>query len=162
MKVYISQIIFSLATILIVVVARTIIKVLVRKFAKANRKIENRTNHIIRVCNITVNILGVITIIGIWGVSRQNLMLVLSSIFAIIGVAFFAQWSLLSNVTAGIILYFASPFKIGDTIQILDKDEPELLTIEDIHAFYTHLRTEKGELQTYPNSLLLQKGIQIK
>lgn len=162
MKEYLPQVILTLATVLIVIIARTAIKSLILRFAKANKKIEYRTNHIIRVCNITLNVLGIISIISIWGVSTQNLMVVLSSIFAIVGVAFFAQWSILSNVTASIILYFASPFKIGDTIQIIEKEEPEDLIVEEIYAFYTHLRTKDGKLLSYPNSLLLQKGILVK
>jgi small-conductance mechanosensitive channel len=33
--------------------------------------------------------------------------------------------------------------------------------IEDIKGFYTVLRTAEGELITYPNNLLLQKGVSI-
>ena len=40
------------------------------------------------------------------------------------GVAMFAQWSILSNITSGIILFFSFPFKIGDLILIHDKDFP--------------------------------------
>lgn len=31
--------------------------------------------------------------------------------------------------------------------------------IEDIRAFHLHLRTENGELTTYPNNLILQKAV---
>ena len=33
--------------------------------------------------------------------------------------------------------------------------------IEDIKAFHIYLKTDKGERITYPNNLLLQKGISI-
>ncbi|MCE1154937.1 MAG: mechanosensitive ion channel family protein [Bacteroidales bacterium] len=78
-----------------------------------------------------------------------------------IGVALFAQWSVLSNVTAGVILFFSPAYRIGNYIRILDKDMPTEAKIEDIFAFYTHLRTRDGELQIFPNNLLLQKAIQI-
>ncbi|MCB9034507.1 MAG: hypothetical protein H6553_11770 [Chitinophagales bacterium] len=34
---------------------------------------------------------------------------------------FFAQWSVLSNITSGIIMYFNHPLGIGDNILIEDK-----------------------------------------
>jgi small-conductance mechanosensitive channel len=85
----------------------------------------------------------------------------MSSVFAIIGVGLFAQWSILSNITSGVILFFSFPFRIGDFIKIHDKDFPIEAQIEDIKAFHTLLRTKEGELLTYPNNMLLQKGISI-
>ena len=33
--------------------------------------------------------------------------------------------------------------------------------IEDIKAFHLHLRTDEGELITYPNNLILQKAVSL-
>jgi len=87
--------------------------------------------------------------------------LTISSITTVIGVAMFAQWSILSNITSGIILFFFFPFKIGDTIKIHDNDFPIQAEIEDINAFHVDLKTIDNERITYPNNLLLQKGISI-
>ena len=114
-----------------------------------------------RITNFSVNTLSIIVLIVIWGVDTKNIFLTLSSVFAVIGVALFAQWSVLSNITAGIILFFSSAFRIGNYIKILDKDMPVEAKIEDIFTFYTHLRTKEGELHIFPNNLLLQKAIQI-
>jgi small-conductance mechanosensitive channel len=84
-----------------------------------------------------------------------------SSLATIVGVAMVAQWSILSNITSGIILFFSYPFKIGDTIHIHDKDFPVIAEIEDIGAFYISMINKEGELVIYPNNLLLQKGISI-
>jgi small-conductance mechanosensitive channel len=87
--------------------------------------------------------------------------LILSSAFAVIGVALFASWSILSNITAGVILFFSFPFKIGDHIRIFDKELEGVneFWIEDIKAYHVHLRTPSGELVTYPNNLFLQKAV---
>jgi small-conductance mechanosensitive channel len=82
-------------------------------------------------------------------------------VLTVVGVALFAQWSILSNITSGIILLFSFPFKIGDYIRIHDKDFPIEAEIDDIRAFHTLLKTRDGEIITYPNTLLLQKGISI-
>ena len=120
-----------------------------------------RTNLVIKYTDYLINTLTIISLIAIWGVEGKQLVLVVSSLLTIIGVAFFAQWSILSNITAGIILFFSFPFKIGDRIRIMDKDFPVEAEIEDIKSFYTLLKTAEGEEIAFPNNLLLQKGIVI-
>jgi hypothetical protein len=61
----------------------------------------------------------------------------------------FATWSILSNITAGVILFFFFPFRIGDTIKIHDKDFPIEAEIDDINAFHVFLITAEGEKITY-------------
>jgi len=102
-----------------------------------------------------------VIIIAIWGLEAKDLLQYLGGILTVIGVAFFAQWSILSNITSGIILFFSFPFRIGDVIRVHDKDFPIEAQIEDIKAFHTILKTRDGELITYPNNLLLQKGVSI-
>lgn len=89
----------------------------------------------------------------------RELGLIISSVFAVIGVALFATWSILSNITAGIILFFYFPYKIGDRIRLQDKDFTDEAIIIDIQSFTVHLLKNDGELLTYPNNLLLQKGV---
>ncbi len=101
----------------------------------------------------------IVFIAFIWGVDEKQLLLFVSSFLTILGIAFFAQWSLLSNITAGLILYINYPVKIGDTITILEKDNNTTGKIIDIGAFYITLETPEKELITVPNSVLLQKNI---
>ena len=99
--------------------------------------------------------------IFIWGVDFKNLGLVMSSVFAVIGVAFFAQWSILSNITSGIIMFFTFPYKIGDYVVIHDKEFDYEGIIEDIKAFQIILRNKNNNIIAYPNSMLLQKGVTV-
>ncbi len=148
-------------TLIAVVFLRIIVSKLVRRYAKSTSIMENRTNLVIKYIHILINVLTIFGLIVIWGVQKKDIFLTLSSITTIVGVALFAQWSILSNVTSGIILFFFFPFRIGDVIQIHDKDFPIQAEIEDVKAFYVYLKTEKGERITYPNNLLLQKGISV-
>lgn len=100
-----------------------------------------------------------IIIAFIWGVDEKQLLLFISSFLTVLGIAFFAQWSLLSNITAGLILYVTYPVKIGDTITILEKDNNITGEIKDIGLFLITLETLDKELITVPNSVLLQKNI---
>jgi small-conductance mechanosensitive channel len=158
---YIREVIITLFVLVILIIVRLLIAKIVKRFARISEILEHRTRLVIKYFNILIGTIAIITLFVIWGVKPENIVLVTSSIFAVIGVAMFAQWSILSNVTSGIILFFSAPFKIGDTIKIHDKDFPIEAEIEDIRGFHTYLKTKEGEIITYPNSLLLQKGVSI-
>jgi small-conductance mechanosensitive channel len=141
--------------------SRTFVSKIVRKYASTSEIIERRTNLVIKYINILINILAIITLILIWGVQAKDIFITISSVATVIGVAMFAQWSILSNITSGIILFFSFPFKIGDHILIHDKDYLEEGEIQDIGAFHVTLVSKSGETIIYPNNLFFQKGISI-
>ncbi|MBD3724362.1 MAG: mechanosensitive ion channel family protein [Flavobacteriaceae bacterium] len=158
---YLHEEILTLIVILVFLILKSIIAKIVKRYAKINQALEHRTNLIIKYINILLGVLAILSIVIIWGVKRDQIFLFISSVFAVVGVASFAQWSILSNITAGVILFFSYPFKIGDVIKIHDKDFPIEAEIEDIKAFYILLKTIDGETITYPNNLLMQKGISV-
>ena len=158
---YLDQEIATIVVLFLYFILRVSSKKLVRKYATLNEVLEHRTNLVIKYINLLLGILALISIVIIWGVKKDQILLFISSVFAVVGVASFAQWSILSNITAGIILFFSYPFKIGDKIKIHDKEYPIEGEIEDIKAFYVVLKTSDGELITYPNNLLMQKGISV-
>lgn len=96
----------------------------------------------------------------IWGIDLQGIYLFSSSFFALLGIAFFALWSILSNITCAIIIFFKFPHKIGDTISFqLDREYTG--SIVDITMFYMLLEDETGNLITVPNNIFFQKIILI-
>ncbi|KFF13641.1 mechanosensitive ion channel domain-containing protein [Flavobacterium hydatis] len=158
---YAKEILATGILIVITAAVRITITQLVRRYAKKEHFLEHRTNLIIKYIHLLTNILFIIGLFVVWGVKTEDIFLTVSSIATVIGVAMFAQWSILSNITSGIILFFSFPFKIGDSIKIHDKDFPIEAEIEDINAFHVSLKTKEGEKIIYPNNLLLQKGISI-
>ncbi|MBS3737929.1 MAG: mechanosensitive ion channel [Psychroflexus sp.] len=166
MKTFFNQHQTEITLTIVIVVSLIVIRFIFKKAAVgiAKRRDINvqRTTLIVRYINTLVTFVVLFAILLIWGIQPNQVALVFSSVFAIIGIGLFAIWSILSNVTAGVILYFYYPFKIGDKIKILDKDFPLEATIEDIKAFQIHLRTDEGDLVTYPNNLILQKSISMK
>jgi small-conductance mechanosensitive channel len=158
---YLFQIILSAVVLLLLPVSRYITGKIVTKYGRLLQIQVVRIERVKQVIFLLLSIALLFTIAIIWGVKPGNLLLGLSSVFAIIGVAMFAQWSVLSNITAGIIMFFAAPFRIGDRIHIIDKDVPVVAVIENIQTFYTHIRTNENELIVIPNNLFLQKIISI-
>ena len=158
---YLDQEIATIVVLFLYFILRVSSKKLVRKYATLNEVLEHRSNLVIKYIYLLLGILAFISIVIIWGVKKDQIFLFISSVFAVAGVASFAQWSILSNITAGIILFFSYPFKIGDRIKIHDKDFPIEGEIVDIKAFYVILKSSDGELITYPNNLLMQKGVSV-
>lgn len=146
---------------IVFVLTRLIVSKLVRSFAKRSQTIEKRTRLVLKYIHLLMNIMALVALIIIWGVQTKDIFIVLSSITTVVGVAMFAQWSILSNITSGIILFFSFPYKIGDYIFIHNKDFPIEAEIEDIGAFHVYLKTKEGEIIVYPNNLMLQIGITI-
>lgn len=151
----------TFAIILIMLLLRFIIRTSMLKIARKTQKNEARSRQIIRYVNVILLIVTLFVSMIIWGIDYTDVALVFSSTFAVIGVALFAIWSVLSNITSGVIMFIYYPYKIGDKIKIHDTDFPIEAVIEDIKAFQMHLRTEENELITCPNNLFLQKPVSL-
>lgn len=161
MEKFLPEILQSAIIITINLIIRWILVRIVKRFSKKSEKVEHRTGLIIKYIDFAIIFLSIFGLILIWGVEFTDVGWVMSSVFAVIGIGFFAQWSILSNITSGIIMFFTFPYKIGDFVIIHDKDYNFEGTIEDIRGFHTVIKTNSGEIITYPNSLMLQKGVTV-
>lgn len=156
---YKNEIIYTAVTVLALLIFQFALKKTAKRQGRKSEIQITRTRLMFKYINILVVLIASFLLAIAWGMNVKELSLIFSSVFAVIGVALFAIWSILSNITAGIILFFSFPYKIGDKIEIHDKDFPIKAIIEDIKAFHIHLRTGEGQLITYPNNLLLQKAV---
>ncbi|MEZ4796525.1 MAG: mechanosensitive ion channel [Flavobacteriaceae bacterium] len=156
---YKSELINSLILIAILFLIRFIIKTAVWKLGRKSGINDARIKLINRYLTVFLFLIALLIGSFIFGAKAEDLSLVFSSVFAVIGIALFAIWSILSNITSGVIMFFSFPYKVGDKIQIHDKDFPVEAIIEDIRAFQLHLRQDNGDLVTYPNNLILQKAV---
>jgi len=84
--------------------------------------------------------------------------------FATVGaVAFFAAWSVLSNLFCAFLIFTVGPFRLGDTIELLDTAEKPGAKgrVVDINLLYTTLedatRGQTGVLLQIPNTLIFQR-----
>ena len=87
--------------------------------------------------------------------------------FATVGaVAFFAAWSVLSNLFCALLIFTVGPFRIGDYIELLDNpDKPGAKgRVVDINLLYTTLEDftadpEHPTLLQIPNALIFQRVV---
>ena len=138
-----------------------LVRVSIKKFSLLRNIDANRRKIIVNLFYFSIYVLVFILLGAIYGVNMNQLTLFVSSILAVLGVGFFAQWSILSNLTASVILFFNHPVRIGDRIRLLDKDFDLTGKVTDISGFFFYMTTDKGEEITMPNNLVLQKGIEI-
>jgi small-conductance mechanosensitive channel len=153
-KIFESVIVFVLAFFVRLLIIKSLRKIQL-KFGFQESRILIINKIIVVIIYLTV----IVVVAFIWGVDEKQLLIYISSFLTILGIAFFAQWSILSNITAGLILFVNYPVKIGDTITILEKDNNITGEIKDISAFFITLKTPKKELITIPNAVILQKNI---
>lgn len=148
---------------LLVLLAFFLVKAISKKaIDKAKVKFDyhqSRIKIIKKVLNTIVTLVMVVLFLIIWGVNQSKLFLFISSFLTVLGVAFFAQWSILSNVTATLILFFNHRVKIGDHISIAEKDSQIEGWISDIGLFFVIIKTVEKEEIIIPSNIFIQKAI---
>jgi len=156
---YQKQLIQTAFVIVILFIVGGVTNLLIKKIGGKSGINDARIRLMRRYVTVSLLIICILLECFVLGAKFEDIAVIFSSVFAIIGIALFAIWSILSNVTSGIIMFFNFPYKVGDKISIHDKDFPVTAIIEDIRAFQLHLRVENGDLVTYPNNLMLQKAV---
>ena len=144
--------------ILVKVIARNSINRILSKFDFGVER--KRISH--KIVNLFISLFGLIFLAGIWNIDRSQLMVFITSTITLVGVGFIAQWSILSNVTSSLILFFNHPMKLGQEISILDKEYDIHGTLIDISFFFMYIKTTDDDIITIPNSVVLSKVIKVK
>ncbi|MHA7058514.1 mechanosensitive ion channel domain-containing protein [Aquimarina sp. M1] len=156
-----QELIVTLVLFGIMLLVILVTKSAIRKFGLARSIEVNRRKIIFYLSYLVIYILTGSALALIWGVDIKQFTVFISSVLAVLGVGFFAQWSILSNLTASVILFFSHPVRIGDRIRIIDKDFDWTGEVKDITGFYLFMKTDDGKNITIPTSLIMQKGIEI-
>mgnify|MGYP001825185699 CR=1 FL=1 len=157
---YIKLIESLIALILVVVIRRIVSSQVVKRLERADFG-TMREKLISKLLNITYIIVLVIILTGIWGLEGTQVLAFVTTTLTVVGIGFFAQWSLLSNITSGLILFFNHPLKIGDYISIVDKDFPIEGRVENISLFFLYVKDKEDRVFSISNTLVLQKTFRI-
>ena len=109
---------------------------------------------------------AVIVVLERLGVSATVLWTALSGFVAVAAIAFFAMWSVLSNLLCAVLIFTVGPFRIGDIVELLDTlDKPGVKgRVVAINLLYTTLiePAESGSgssMVQVPNSLFFQRSV---
>ena len=118
-----------------------------------------------RLSNFLIWSSALVAILDRLGVSATVLWTAFTGFAAVGAVAFFAAWSVLSNIFCTLLIFTTRPFRLGDRIEILENGEKPGLKgrVIDINMIYTTMQEiggpSEGTLMQVPNSLFFQRGL---
>ena len=112
--------------------------------------------HMVR---LVTAVLTIAVLLLFWGIDFSGLLIFSTSIITLLGVALFASWSILSNVTSFFIMLFHTSFRRGNYLRVIDGDNYIEGYIAELGLMNTKLTTSSNEHVIYPNNLLLARPI---
>ena len=112
--------------------------------------------HMVR---LVTAVLTIAVLLLFWGIDFSGLLIFSTSIITLLGVALFASWSILSNITSFFIMLFHTSFRRGNYLRVIDGDNYIEGYIAELGLMNTKLTTSSNEHVIYPNNLLLARPI---
>jgi len=116
-----------------------------------------------RLAGFVINVAALLLILQLLGVSGTVLWTAFTGFAAVGAVAFFAAWSVLSNLSCTLLILTPRPFRLYDRVEILENGEKPGLKgqVIDINLVFTTLREdgEAGTVLRVPNNLFFQRTI---
>lgn len=113
----------------------------------------------------TIMISALMLVLERLGVSATVLWTAFTGFATVGAVAFFAAWSVLSNLFCAFLIFTVRPFRLGDIIELLDVAEKPGARgrVVDINLLYTSLEDSDsptpGTLLQIPNALIFQRVV---
>lgn len=155
----INQISITLGVVVVYFVVRFFISRFNKRYAVRHKIQKDRAVMISKIINFILSMIFLLGIAIIWDFTVAKLFVYLTTFFTILGIGLFAQWSILSNLTSAIILFFYYPYRIGSKVKIIDGDNSVFGIVRDISLFSVKIESEEGHIISYPNNLAIQKPI---
>jgi small-conductance mechanosensitive channel len=120
-----------------------------------------------RVVTFLISAAALLLVLERLGVSGTVLWTAFTGFAAVAAVAFFAAWSVLSNIFCTMLILATRPFRLHDHVEILEGgDKPGLGgRVTDINLVYTTLQEidnagePRGSVLRVPNSLFFQRSV---
>lgn len=157
---YLKTLILLLAILVAYLAGKKSIRSFVQRIGRDKNVSFARIQYIQVVLTVAWTVLAVISAAFVIGIGYQDVGLFFGSMFAVVGVALFAQWSILSNVTSSVVIFFFFPFRVGDSVKIMDGDNTIEGNIKELTLFHIILESD-SEISTYPNAMIFQKAVKI-
>ncbi|MEP3390444.1 MAG: mechanosensitive ion channel family protein [Reichenbachiella sp.] len=149
----------SVGLLIVYSIAKFLTRRYTEKFATSRKFKKGRAADTAKIINSTFTVTCLILLGFIWNITFEGIAIYFASFFTVAGIALFASWSILSNITASAVLFFSFPHRIGTKIRIIDGDNTIEGVIIDMTLFSFQLEVEKKKTVFYPNNLALQKPI---
>ncbi|WP_256775871.1 MULTISPECIES: mechanosensitive ion channel family protein [unclassified Stenotrophomonas] len=118
-----------------------------------------------RISSFIINFGAVLIVLSIVGASASVLWTAFTGFAAVGAVAFFAAWSVLSNIFCTLLIFTTRPFRLHDYIELLENGEKPGLKgrVIDVNLIYTTLQEtdggHEGTVLQIPNNMFFQRTV---
>jgi len=118
-----------------------------------------------RITGFIIYFAALMVILHIFGTSGAVLWTAFTGFAAVGAVAFFAAWSVLSNIFCTVLIFTSRPFRLHDYIEVLENGEKPGLKgrVIDVNLIYTTLLEtgdgHEGTVLQLPNNLFFQRTV---
>lgn len=163
-----DQLLLGLQILLILLVAYVLQRLVVRGFARLGSRYPLPPELLLPLrAGIRWLIIGgaLIMVLERLGVSATVIWTAFSGFVAVAAVAFFAIWSVLSNLLCAVLIMTVGPFRLGDLVELVESFDKPIVKgrVIDINLLYTTLEESSesgtGAIVQVPNSLFFQKVV---
>ena len=158
-EIEIKQITITGGLVVLYFILRIIISRFNKRYAVKNRIRKDRVVQTNKIINFVLTFIFIIIIAIAWEFEFEKVFTYMLTLLTVIGIGLFAQWSILSNITASVILFFYFPYRIGGKVKIIDGDNSIVGVVKNISLFSIKIQNEEGQMISYPNNLAIQKPI---
>lgn len=118
-----------------------------------------------RIVGFLIVTAAVLAILDAIGLSGTVLWTAFTSFAAVGAIAFFAAWSVLSNIFCSLLIFLTRPFRLNDTVELVENGEKPGFKgrVVDVNPLYTTLLesgdAHSGTVVQIPNSLFFQRSL---
>ena len=141
--------------VVLVALVLVLLKGVIVRFVRVRQMHRLRGRFVYRMARVLTVVFAAFVLAYVWGFDPENLWVLITGFLGLVAIGFFAVWSLLSNVIAGLFLFLSDPFKINDEIEVPDGELAG--KVLDIRPLFVVLEEAGGHTLYVPNSLLFQK-----
>lgn len=143
---------------------RLLAKRLIRRFAEHHALPAEMAVGARRVTTFVIYLAALLVILHVLGTSAAVLWTAFTGFAAVGAVAFFAAWSVLSNIFCTLLIFTTRPFRLHDYIEVIENGEKPGLKgrVIDVNLIYTTLQETDGHEGTVlqlPNNLFFQRTV---
>ena len=156
---FLLEFVLSVVLIILGYLLRTINKKIIQSVSQKNAIRIERRLLLEKFSSFSITAFVIICLILVWGVNVTSILVLVTSILGVIGIAFFAGWSLLSNIFAAFLLFYASPFKMDDEVTVMDGPNTVSGKVVNMTLFFVFVEDASGNQVTVPNNLVLQRAV---
>ncbi len=154
---YSLQLSLTLALLILFIIIQRLVIPRLAIYVEQSELQDNALYKAIYVFRLLYGVITLALLLFIWGFDFKWLLAASTGIIALTGVALFASWSILSNITAFFILVIHKSYKRGNFIRVIELDNYIEGFICEINLFNTRLLSENREYIIYPNNLLIAR-----